>query len=315
MRAFRKWIAFIKKNFIMSLSQGGFKISQKQICGIYMLQNKINGKKYIGQSIDIKYRYNNHIHESYGANVDKSAYNMAIHKAIRKYGINNFDLIVLEECNREKLDDREMYWIEYFDTYNDGYNQTIGGGAVKNKINTEKVFDLWDQEMSIDEIHKTTGYGKHSIIRNLEVYKNYSSQESRKRGRGIAQMKTCKKIFQYSINGEYLREFDSIKEAEEKTGTRHNDISSCIHGDQMSANGFRWSLEKKENLGPYMATMTNKKKKVDKYSLENEYLETYDSITAAAKSVQQKGLSGVIDACNKQKIYKNYRWKWHDEVA
>ena len=58
-----------------------------------MIRNKINDKKYIGQSIDIWYRYRNHLSESH--NVNKKAYNMAIHKAIRKYGKSNFELIVL----------------------------------------------------------------------------------------------------------------------------------------------------------------------------------------------------------------------------
>lgn len=68
----------------------------------------------------------------------------AFHAAILKYGEENFDWEVIEECPEEELNDREIYWIAYFDTYNNGYNATRGGqwmdGLVKwQKENPDKV--------------------------------------------------------------------------------------------------------------------------------------------------------------------------------
>lgn len=88
--------------------------------GIYLITNKVNGKKYVGQSIDIEERWKSHIWES-----KKSEY--IIHRAMRKYGIDNFDFSILEECSVDKLNEREIYWISELDTYNNGYNMTIGG--------------------------------------------------------------------------------------------------------------------------------------------------------------------------------------------
>lgn len=88
--------------------------------GIYLITNKVNGKKYVGQSIDIEKRWKDHIRDS-----KKSEY--TIHKAIRKYGVENFEFSVLEECPVDKLDEREIYWISELDTYNNGYNMTLGG--------------------------------------------------------------------------------------------------------------------------------------------------------------------------------------------
>ena len=88
--------------------------------GIYLITNKVNGKKYVGQSIDIEGRWKSHITAS-----KKSE--LHIYRAMRKYGIDNFDFSILEECSVDKLNEREIYWISELDTYNNGYNMTIGG--------------------------------------------------------------------------------------------------------------------------------------------------------------------------------------------
>ena len=73
--------------------------------GIYLITNKVNGKKYVGQSIDIEERWKDHIWAS-----KKSK--LLIYRAMRKYGIDNFDFSILEECSIDKLDEREIYWIK-----------------------------------------------------------------------------------------------------------------------------------------------------------------------------------------------------------
>lgn len=90
------------------------------LCGIYKITNKINGHAYIGQSIDIMRRWRDH----------KNRYlrdDNSLYKAFRKYGLENFDFIVVEECEPDKLNEREKYYIEYYNTFFDGYNETIGG--------------------------------------------------------------------------------------------------------------------------------------------------------------------------------------------
>ena len=100
--------------------------------GIYMYVNKINGHKYIGYTNNFSRRYNDHRSSSFNPN-DKD-YNNIIHKAIRKYGLENFDFIILEECENDTniLKKREQYWIEKYNTYNnrEDYNQTPGGDGV-----------------------------------------------------------------------------------------------------------------------------------------------------------------------------------------
>lgn len=99
--------------------------NQHDLCGIYQITNKLNGKKYIGQSKHIQQRFNEHILDSFNPN--KKSYNFPIHSAIRKYGLENFTFEVIEECSVELLNEREQYYIQQFNTLNNGYNCTPGG--------------------------------------------------------------------------------------------------------------------------------------------------------------------------------------------
>lgn len=50
--------------------------------------------------------------------------------AINKYGIEQFDFTIVEECLAEELNEKEVYWIEFYDSYNNGYNLTKGGKSL-----------------------------------------------------------------------------------------------------------------------------------------------------------------------------------------
>lgn len=89
-----------------------------KVCGIYCIRNKESNKCYIGQALDIRRRVYQHL------KCDK----YIIHKALIKYGLLNFDFYILEcGIERQNLNDREVYWIEQFDSFKNGYNSTKGG--------------------------------------------------------------------------------------------------------------------------------------------------------------------------------------------
>ena len=91
---------------------------------IYKITNIINGKFYIGQTIqNVKERFYQHC----ATKCSKAVSNMAIHRAIKKYGKSNFTVEVIEEIDSANLNDRERYWIKYYNSYNNGYNSTKGG--------------------------------------------------------------------------------------------------------------------------------------------------------------------------------------------
>lgn len=101
--------------------------------GIYKITNLLNGKGYIGQSKDI-YRRCNEEHLYGGNNIETASFH--IYQAFNKYGTQNFKVEVLELCNQEELNNREIYWISYYDTFHNGYNMTEGGSHFSPNIHS-----------------------------------------------------------------------------------------------------------------------------------------------------------------------------------
>ena len=91
----------------------------KKIIGIYKLTSP-SGKCYVGQSINIYARWAHHKRE-------KRHWHRKLFNAIRKYGFDSFKREILEECNADLLDEREKFWIEYYDSCISGYNCDSGG--------------------------------------------------------------------------------------------------------------------------------------------------------------------------------------------
>lgn len=87
---------------------------------IYKITNSINNKVYIGQSNNPIRRYKEHITEA--AKTDT----VGLYAAMRKYGINNFKIEIIEGPVNN-YNEREIYWIKQYDSFNNGYNLTMGG--------------------------------------------------------------------------------------------------------------------------------------------------------------------------------------------
>lgn len=121
---------------------------------IYGFQNIITGKWYIGQTTQPpEKRRNQHIRSA--NNPKDKDYNSLFHQKIRQYNINNFSFQVLEKVkNKEELDCREKYWINYYKSFvqdGNGYNLTKGGQTRKNN---ENYIDLRAAFQTQEEINK-----------------------------------------------------------------------------------------------------------------------------------------------------------------
>lgn len=109
-------------------------MSRKLSCGIYKISFNQTDKVYIGQSVRIEDRQAEHIRSSFPekyALKNKRDSHLPIHKVIHKYGIDNTKFEIIEICSKEKLDERERYWIAFYksDIKQFGYNIAFGGQA------------------------------------------------------------------------------------------------------------------------------------------------------------------------------------------
>lgn len=104
--------------------------------GIYCITNKVNGKKYIGQTYDLKFRWLHHRSDLRGGR----HHNRHLQGAWNKYGEDNFEFSELEKCTLESLDEREIYWIKYYDSQNQeyGYNLADGGLGCRGYKHTDE---------------------------------------------------------------------------------------------------------------------------------------------------------------------------------
>lgn len=98
-------------------------LGTKTITGIYKITNQETGECYIGQAIDVATRWKNHA--KCGLGIDTPASNK-LYKAMQEYGIWNFSWELLEECNKDILNEKESYYIELYDSCSYGYNSNIG---------------------------------------------------------------------------------------------------------------------------------------------------------------------------------------------
>lgn len=155
------------------------KQKKKKTSGIYKITNTITGKIYVGQSSTLDSRWWKH---QWFLN-NGSHHNRHLQASWNKYGAEAFTFEIIEECAPNLLDEKEAYWINYYDSYYHGYNLDFGGQGIRGYKHTEEEiqkmrriqapaivlqFDLefnlikrWDGGAT--HIHKVLGFTSQSI--------------------------------------------------------------------------------------------------------------------------------------------------------
>lgn len=143
------------------------------ICGIYKITNKINLKSYIGESVRINARWLEHKRKAFNKEVYPKEYEKALYKAFRKYGLENFDFEIIEQCDKDLLLEKEIYYIKKYNTFEKGYNETSGGdaGGINNKGSNHANAKLTDDD--IKDIRYRYSLMEETMI---EVYEDYKER-------------------------------------------------------------------------------------------------------------------------------------------
>ena len=143
-----------------------------KICGIYCIENSVNGKKYIGQSIDVYKRWRIHKNE---LNQHKHI-NDHLQYAWDKYGEDKFAFYIIEVCEASQLDKLEVDYISKFDTtnQNNGYNLNSGGGCGNKEPNEYVRQKLRDNHADVSG-ENNPNYGK---VHSAEIRKKMSENHA-----------------------------------------------------------------------------------------------------------------------------------------
>ena len=143
---------------------------------IYKYTNKVNNHIYIGLTNNLKRRDSDHISAS--KNPKHKDYNSPFHRALRKYGRDNFSLSILEDnIPMDLLKEREIYWIEYYNAYKDKqhYNSTPGGDLPsENTVHLGK--DHGMAVLSLEEVKQCRIWYKNGK-RSRDIYEKYFSNK------------------------------------------------------------------------------------------------------------------------------------------
>ena len=209
---------------------------------IYQITNQINGKIYIGKTErTIQERWREHCKDY----LRERCYDRPLYRAMRKYGLSNFTIELLEETDNPE--EREIFWIEQKGSFKHGYNATMGGDG-KKYIDYDLVVATYKNSGIIKETAKILGICEdtvHKILKQKDISIKPTSE--------INKEKFSKMVSMYSLNDEYIRTFISLQEAatymvENKlTGCKHSTIrthiSEVCRGKRKTAAKFKWKFE------------------------------------------------------------------------
>ncbi len=346
---------------------------------IYLMTNQINGLQYVGQtSLTIEARMIGHKHEA-----KVCIPNVYFVRAMHKYGFENFKVEVLEECQDDQLDEREIYWIAEYDTFlGPGYNSTRGGRGNKKFLNTD-ILDLWNSGYSRQEIANKLNCNPTTVTNSLRAL-NISPKAVRSRAQSLickkkevlqynllgelvatypcvddaAKINNCnsgiiravcnhhlptaigyiwchldepkpiqqlieeipiskknRKINQYDLQGNLIASYISCAEASRQLNVHYSSIENAANGVSLSCLSTLWQYDDDKTdinikVNKYRSRKDYKKRAVNQYDLNNNYINTYDSASAAAEAIGKPGNgSSITKACN-GKLKTAYKFKW-----
>lgn len=202
---------------------------------IYKITNTINDKIYVGKTHNsLEKRWKEHLRDSV------RFFNRPLYSAMRKYGTYCFKIELIEECARDDSEEREKYWIKYYNSFGDGYNATLGGDG-KTYIDSVAVMNLWFEEYNEKQIAEKLNICVDTVS-NILYDNGLTSKEIKKRGLKVIE----KEVVQIDpTTNEILNVFPSIAEAYRQLGKRHSGhIAAVCQGKRKTIYGFKWKYLK-----------------------------------------------------------------------
>ena len=281
---------------------------------IYKHTNKINGKVYIGQTRqNPKYRWG-----QYGQKYNED--NIKLYRAIQKYGWDNFDHEIIEDniFTQEEADLREQYWINFYDSYYNGYNATKGGHdgeyvgipIYKIDINTLQIVTKYQSASEAGRLlnkEHCSSISTYLFGKQISAYGFYWCKvDEWFPGWYPRSLKNTRPVLQ--INKETLRvikEFSSLKSAEKEFKSKN--IANCCRRKSIEACGYYWCYSS-DYSDDWVPEENKHRKRVIQMDDSLTLLNVFDSIREAAKATNTSENS--ISRCCSYKAIKANNSYW-----
>jgi len=219
--------------------------------GVYMIKSPTN-KIYIGQSRNLKKRITSYKNMNLRNKKQSGIWNSLI-----KHGSLNHTYEILELCKLEDLNIRERYYQEFYNSVRDGLNCVYVSTDEKPSIFSDETKKKMSKAMKkYYETNKHPSLGMNHTADSIEKMRIsatgrvFSKEVNLSKGRkgSISQMKglfgkdnpISQKIKQYTLGGEFIKEWDSAMDVKRELGFSNSNISSCCSGNLKSSSGFIW---------------------------------------------------------------------------
>ena len=209
-----------------------------KIVDIYIITNLINGKQYVGQSVNgYKERFRTHCFYEKGY---KDTIPTRIDKAIKKYGKDNFKVELLEQVPYCERNEKEQYYISKYDTYRNGYNATLGGDF--NPMFNEKIRQR-HKEICASEEHRERSrkaaiklFSENEEVHrkitegNKRAWKNYDTEKRNQILRGFNEYNNSKKQKVACVDDQdnIIKVFESASNACRFTGRESGEAGNLL---------------------------------------------------------------------------------------
>lgn len=263
--------------------------------GIYKITNNLNNKSYIGQSIHIEKRWEEHLY--------KSSKSSLIQYVIYKYGKENFTFEILEECEQSKLNEREQYWIKFYNSFENGYNLTLGGGGTI-KYSSEAIYEDYIKTQSMNQTAKNFSCHINTVRNVLKEYGIEHFNYQKAKNIDCIDTKTLK----------IIKTFYSIQEAADEMNVERNAIKMALEGIHKTSAGYYWKYSDENKIFTPIEKIKKWKTKVFQIDkTNNQILNTFESAADAAEYLgkdRKNGGSQITAVCNgRKKSAYGYIWK------
>ena len=264
---------------------------------IYKITNDFNNKVYIGKtSRPLEIRF--HEHE-----MNTSGCNSYIHNSIKEHGSSHYKIEAVEENIPDDIvNERERYWIQYYNSYKEGYNLTPGGeGKTLPDDIIEKIKKLYQEGKTCREISEELNISHSTIYHRLTQYPWFDKKENYQRSINHF----CKPIDQYDEQKQYIQSFNSINEASRQLEIDAKQLSAGVL-NHYKVKGF-YFCEKGQPL-----KIKSNKKIVGQFNKDTlELINIYNGAREASRQIGVNS-SGLIRACNSndKKTCKGFIWRY-----